>query len=414
MLGRLSLAVSRFPYAVFVGAALMVCFAATACSGSESTTSEEATASQATSSSEATTAEGSAAEVEAAVESAMEENDLKAVLVRVTQNGEEVATVVRGESMTGVPATEDMHFRNGAVAISYLATVLLQLVDEDVVELDDTIDAWLPELPASDRITLRMLANSTSGYVDYVPMDSFTDAAYKDPFRAWTPDELIKMATDEPLLYEPGTNMSYSHANFMILGEALAAITGTPVEELIRERIVEPLGMEGTESHQTAEIPEPVLHAYTSERGTYEESTFWNPSWTLAEGAVMVTDIADLATSARAIGTGELVSSESHEAQIGPSLVGLGGPTDTCPEDVCREQLPSAYFGLGTVVIGGWVLQNPAFFGYGGVQAYLPSEDLAIATSATLDEDAEVGLNGGQKVFEEIAAVLAPDNPPHP
>jgi CubicO group peptidase (beta-lactamase class C family) len=121
--------------------------------------------------------------VEAAVESAMEKNHLKAVLVGVTQNGEEVATVARGESMTGVPATEEMHFRNGAVAISYLDTVLLQLVDEGTVGLDDTIDAWLPDLPASDRITLRMLAYSTSGYVDYVPMDSFTDAVYKDPFR---------------------------------------------------------------------------------------------------------------------------------------------------------------------------------------------------------------------------------------
>ena len=128
----------------------------------------------------------------------------------------------------------------------------------------------------------------------------------------------------------------------------------------------------------------------------------------------MVTDIHDLSTSARAIGTGELVSAESHEEQIGPSLVGLGGPTDTCPEGVCREQLPTAYFGLGTVVLGGWVLQNPEFFGYGGVQAYLPSEDLAIAAEATLDEDAEVGLNGGQKVFEEIASVLAPDHPPQP
>jgi D-alanyl-D-alanine carboxypeptidase len=404
---------SRFPDVVFVGAALMVCFAATACSGSESTASEETTASQATSS-EVTTAEGSAAEVEAAVESAMEKNDLKAALVRVTQNGEEVATVVRGESMTGVPATEDMHFRSGAVAISYLATVLLQLVDEDVVELDDPIDAWLPDLPASDRITLRMLANSTSGYVDYAYMDSFIDTLFKDPFREWTPDELIEMATDEPLLYEPGTNWSYAHTNFVILGEALTAITGEPVEELIRERIVEPLGMEGTESHQTAEIPEPVLHAYSSERGTYEESTFWNPSWTLAEGAVIISDIHDLAISARAIGTGELVSAESHEEQIGPSLVGLGGPTDTCPESVCQEQRPTFYYGIGTGMIGGWVLQNPSFFGYGGVQAYLPSEDLAIASSATLDEDAEVGLNGGQKVFEEIAAELTPDNPPQP
>jgi hypothetical protein len=52
--------------------------------------------------------------------------------------------------------------------------------------------------------------------------------------------------------------------------------------------------------------------------------------------------------------------------------------------------------------------------GYGWRQAYLPSEDLAIAAMATLDEEAEVGLHGGMKVFEEIAAVVAPDNPPQP
>jgi D-alanyl-D-alanine carboxypeptidase len=386
--------------------AVALVLALTSCGGEDQATEEETTSGS---------EEGAnAQEVRAVAERAMKDNHLKAVLVRVTQDGEEVATVALGESMTGVPATEEMHFRNGAVAFSYLGTVLLQLVDEGQVELDDTIDAWLPDLPASDRITLRMLANSTSGYDDYVYVDSFEDALKKDPFREWTNEELIKIGTDEPLLYEPGTNWSYSHTNFVILGEALSAITGEPLDELIRERIVEPLGMEGTQSHRTAEIPEPVLHAYSSERGTYEESTFWNPSWSTAEGAVMITDIRDLATSARAIGTGELVSSESHEEQIGPSVVGLGVPTDTCPESVCLEQLPSAHFGIGTVVLGGWVLQNPLFFGYGAVQAYLPSEDLAIATAATLDEEAEDGTNGGMKVFEEIASVLAPDHPPKP
>jgi D-alanyl-D-alanine carboxypeptidase len=222
------------------------------------------------------------------------------------------------------------------------------------------------------------------------------------------------MSTDKPLLYKPGTNWSYSHANFVILGEALSAITGKPVDELIRERIVEPLNMQGTQSSQTAEIPEPVLHAYTSERGTYEESTFWNPSWTIAKGAVMTTDICDLATSARAIGKGELVSPKSHKEQVGTSLVGLGSPTKTCPKSVCRKQLPTAHYGIGTVVLGGWVLQNPAFFGYGGVQACLPSEDLAITTEATVDKDAEVGINGGMMVFEEIASELAPGHPPQP
>ncbi len=60
----------------------------------------------------------------------MTQAHLKAVLVRVTVAGKEVVTRAVGDSMTGVPATTAMHFRNGAVAISYVATLLLKLVDE--------------------------------------------------------------------------------------------------------------------------------------------------------------------------------------------------------------------------------------------------------------------------------------------
>lgn len=60
----------------------------------------------------------------------MTQAHLKAVLVRVTVAGKEVVTRAVGDSMTGVPATTAIHFRNGAVAISYVATLLLKLVDE--------------------------------------------------------------------------------------------------------------------------------------------------------------------------------------------------------------------------------------------------------------------------------------------
>jgi D-alanyl-D-alanine carboxypeptidase len=357
---------------------------------------------------------GAAGKVAAAAKRAMEKYHLKAGLVKVTEGNEEVATLAMGESMTGVPATAEMHFRNGAVAISYLGTVLLQLVDEGKVGLDDTIDRWLPDTLASDKVTLRMLINCTSGYADYVAVKSFVDALYKDPFRAWTTEDQLDFVAGKPLLYEPGTNWSYAHTNFVRLGEALSAITGKPVDELIRERIVELLGMRETQSHQTAVIPEPVLHAFDAERGTYEESTFWNPSWTLAKRSVMITDIHDLATSARAIGKGELVSEKSHKEQVGPALVGLGGPTDKCPKGVCAKQTPSFHYGIGTFIVGGWILQNPSFYGWGALQAYLPEKDLAIAASATLKEEAKVGLNGGQMVFDEIAGELAPDYPPRP
>jgi CubicO group peptidase (beta-lactamase class C family) len=135
--------------------------------------------------------QGPDAQKVAAAKRAMEKYHLKAVLAKVTRGTEEVATVAMGESMTGVPATEEMHFRNGAVAISYLGTVLLQLIDEGKVALDETIDEWLPDALASEKVTLRMLANCTSGYPEYVAVKSFLDALDKDPFRAWTTEEQL-------------------------------------------------------------------------------------------------------------------------------------------------------------------------------------------------------------------------------
>jgi CubicO group peptidase (beta-lactamase class C family) len=92
------------------------------------------------------------------VQNVMAAEHLKSAIVRVTIDGKEVVTSASGESMTGVPATTDMHFRNGAVAISYVATLLLRLVDEKKVSLDDKLSKYLPDVPHADRVTLRQLA----------------------------------------------------------------------------------------------------------------------------------------------------------------------------------------------------------------------------------------------------------------
>jgi CubicO group peptidase (beta-lactamase class C family) len=149
---------------------------------------------------------------------AMTKYHLKAVIVRVTIDGKEIVTKALGESMTGVPATEDMHFRNGAVAVSYMSTLLLQLVDQKVVSLDDKLSNWLPELPDAERVTLRMLANMTAGYPDYVVNEQFIEAFYANPFRQWTPQEQIDIALSTPRVFEPGTNWDYAHSNYVILG----------------------------------------------------------------------------------------------------------------------------------------------------------------------------------------------------
>ena len=86
-----------------------------------------------------------AAAIVAIARGIMEQQDVKAVILRVTIDGQEIVTEALGESMTGVPATTDMHFRNGAVAFFYVATLLLRLVDQKVVTLDDPLANWLPD-----------------------------------------------------------------------------------------------------------------------------------------------------------------------------------------------------------------------------------------------------------------------------
>ncbi|MEV4558439.1 serine hydrolase domain-containing protein [Kitasatospora sp. NPDC049285] len=355
---------------------------------------------------------GPAAEIRRIAEQAKEEFDLKSVILRVTRDGQEITTAALGESMTAVPAEPDMHFRNGNIAIAYMGTALLRLADEGVVDLDDTVGRWLPDLPHGwgDRFTLRMLGNSTTGLIDYVKDPNFGPSVYANPFRQWTADELLDISLRQDLLYDPGTNWSYSHANFVLLGAALEKITHTPLEVLLQQKVLGPLGLTETSNSFTPDIPTPVLHAFTAERGTYEESTFWNPSWTTAPGAVQTTDICDLARSASGIGSGELLSPAGYRQLLDPGTVGLGHATDRCPADICLHNSEATHYGMGVVVLGDWIAQHPLFFGYSAAQAYLPCDHLAIAVSTTNGPNAPATHNA-HVITQRIAAALEPDHP---
>ena len=354
----------------------------------------------------------------------MEKQDVKAVIVRVTIDGQEVVTAALGESMAGVPATDAMHFRNGAVAIFYVATLLLLLVDHGVVTLDDPLATWLPDLPDADAVTLRMLANMTAGYPDFVQNPKLAQEVYADPFRQWTPEEQIAIGLSTPRVFAPGTNWDYSHTDYVILGLALEKITGQPLDVALQEQVLGPMGLRNTIAWSTPQITEPVLHAFSAERRQalgipadarfYEESTFWNPSWTFAKGAIQTTNIVDMTTTAEAVGEGTLLSPESHQEQIAPKLLGFGTPVAGCP--ACHT-LDEAYsYGLGVAISGDWIMQNPLFAGYGAVSGYLPAQKIAVAVATTygegaFDEQGNYRHKSFQDIFAAIGTYLAPDHP---
>jgi CubicO group peptidase (beta-lactamase class C family) len=359
------------------------------------------------------------------VRDTMAQAHLNAVIVRVTVDGKEVVTQAVGESMTGVPATTGMHFRNGAVAISYVSTLLLKLVDEKKVSLDDKLSKFLPEIPHADQVTLGQMAQMTSGYVDYVIGNTaMNEALYANPFRRWTVHELLSYATSKPLLYEPGTNWNYAHTNYVLLGLALEKATGQEMSKLLSDKVLRPLGLTNTVNSLTPDIPSPVLHAFTSERraflkipaGTpfYEESTFWDPSWTITHGAIETTNIFDMEASAVGIGSGRLLSADSYKKMVSTDLRGKTRKQPGCT--TCDEMNDIYTYGLGIVISGNWLVQNPLFSGYAALEAYLPSQKIAIAVAVTYAPEAfdDQGdyTNVADTLFRRIGAELAPDDAP--
>jgi hypothetical protein len=134
----------------------------------------------------------------------------------------------------------------------------------------------------------------------------------------------------------------------------------------------------------------------------------------LAKGAIQTTDIVDMTASAVAIGEGTLLSPASHQAQIAPDLLGFGTPVAGCPN--CHTLDETYTYGLGVVLSGDWILQNPLFAGYGAVMAYLPAQKIAIAVAATFgegafDEQGNYKYSSHAEIFAAIGTHLAPDYP---
>jgi D-alanyl-D-alanine carboxypeptidase len=329
------------------------------------------------------------------------EQHLRAALVRVDVGNRTLATASPGESMAGVPANLRMHFRIGSIAIPYLIDLVLQLQDQGRLSLDDPVSKWFPHLPNADRVTLRMLASSTSGYPDWVQENpAFVNTLYADVFRQWTTQELLDIALARPLICDPGACFHYAHTNFIILGRVVQAITGKPLGTLIRRRVFAPLGLRHTHISALPNIPAPVLHAYTSQRGPYEDSTYWSPSWTIAKDMIMTGTIGDVIKSAQAVGTGALISRKASRERFAPITASLPG---------LSRQL---YYGLGIVVSNTWEVQNPQLNGYTAISAYLPSRKISLALAVTMGaKAAATGTNYSQLLFSEIAKYLAPDHP---
>ncbi|MFF0448280.1 serine hydrolase domain-containing protein [Streptomyces sp. NPDC004609] len=255
--------------------------------------------------------------VRAALTSALA-NGAPGAMARVDDHG----TVHRlaegvGDRATGRAITAGDRFRVGSVTKSFSSVVLLQLVDEGELDLDATVNTYLPGL-LDERITVRHLLSHRSGLYDYTnDMFARTVPGFESVRnRVFTHRELVDVSLAKPLTVTPGAAYSYSNTNFVVAGMLIEKLTGNSVRTEYAERIIEPLRLRDTYYvHPDTAVPGRHAKGYLTpdEAGApLVDSTRQTVSWAQSAGAV-ISSPRDLNTFFSALMRGRLTSAAQLE-----------------------------------------------------------------------------------------------------
>ena len=178
--------------------------------------------------------------------------------------GTGVTDIISGEAVT-----PDDYFRIGSITKPMTAALVLQLVDEGLLELDETVDTYLPGWleghEFASEITVRQLMNHTNGLIEYAFDPGFYTLVSDRLDQPLESEELFHfLAASEPL-FEPGTAYSYETGGFFTLGDVIETVTGNSAAEEMRERIFEPAGADNIYLAPQEQPPESVVNGYGRE-----------------------------------------------------------------------------------------------------------------------------------------------------
>ncbi|MBD0709710.1 MULTISPECIES: serine hydrolase domain-containing protein [unclassified Streptomyces] len=232
------------------------------------------------------------------------------------------------------------HFRVGSITKTFAATVLLQLQAEGRIDLDDTVDTWLPGVVRGNghdgrRITVRQLLNHTSGIYSYTSDPAFQQRVFGPEFLqhrydSWAPRQLVDIAMAHQPDFTPGTSWTYSNTNYVLAGMVIEKVTGRPYGKAVENRIIKPLKLRATSvPGNRPGMPSPSSPAYAKLSPAPGEPAVdvsrLNPSIAYSAGEI-ISDAADLQTFYRALITGRLLpKAEQRELT---TTVAIPGHTD--------------------------------------------------------------------------------------
>lgn len=197
-------------------------------------------------------------------------------------HGDEEAVAATGvlSRRTQHAATPDSVFQIGSITKVWTATLVLQLVDDGLLDLDTPVVHYLPDFRVADdaatrQVTARHLLTHSSG----IAGDFFPDTGRGDDCL----EKYVSLMQDLPADTPLGATMSYCNAGFTLLGRLVEVLRGASWDVVLRERLLQPLGLEAAGTLPEEALLWAAATGHVTPPGTTEPVVA--PQWGLTRNA---------------------------------------------------------------------------------------------------------------------------------
>ena len=217
-----------------------------------------------------------------------------------------------------IPNTPDTKFRLGSITKQFTATLTMQLVEQGKIKLDAKISDYLPDYrkDIGQKVTIHHLLTHTSGIPSYTGQPGFLENVSRNPYKV---DDFVKKYASGNLEFEPGSKYAYNNSGYFLLGAIIEHVTGKPYEQVLKENIFDPLGMNNTGyDHHDTIIPKRAT-GYSKTPDGYTNAAYLDMSIPYAAGSIYST-VEDLYLWDQALYTDKLLSAQSKASMYKPFL----------------------------------------------------------------------------------------------
>lgn len=201
-------------------------------------------------------------EPQAIIDAFSKENNDAGVVVLIQKNNSVSAYVSGFSDLDKKEAVQKNDlFEIGSASKVFTAIAILQLIEDGTLSLDTTLDVFYPEGSIKklanfegknywDKVTVQMLLNHTSGFIDYLNVYESDEKAleiFNNSKIVYSFSDIIKFATDHgEANYMPGKEFAYTNTGYIILGDLITKVSKTPWRTYIENNIFKKAGLKNT------------------------------------------------------------------------------------------------------------------------------------------------------------------------